>query len=133
MSPVTNLSHQEATQHTLFATKANKPDRIASDANGLLCVPVVTSIALLIIGALGFAGVLSGTALCGTIIGISVANIFCSGGCLTPLMIVTIVLASLGLTGALPFASVGLGTLITMAVPVGCGILCLTCAALARN
>lgn len=87
----------------------------------LAAVTFITTLALLVMGIIGWAGVSShtyGWALLGT----SVVLTGVSVGSCTPATLVTAVLAILGLTGVLPFTTVGLGVTITMGLALAAGI-----------
>ncbi len=105
-------------QDRSFETAQYEPSHLTAGGTDIPMISGVAaltlSLGLALIGGLGFAGTFSGPIFCWTVIGLSAAITVLSGGVLSPATIVTVVLGILGLTGTLPFATVGMATMITI-------------------
>lgn len=109
-------------ENPLFETKERPRGKLAgtvpkpSVISGMLAI--VCAVALLIIGAVGAVGLVKGSIIGWSILGTSAALTLFSAGIASPATLVTLILAILGLTGVLPFHSVGLGVAITMGIVI---------------
>lgn len=102
--------------HPRYATEENKSSFAAGIDIPAVCgmAAGILALGLALIGVLGWAGTFTGTTFCWTVIGVSAAITVLTAGVASPATIVTIVLGILGLTGTVPFATVGMATLITI-------------------
>jgi len=129
MSSLTDASdiRPNSRSDSRFEERENKPQRVAKGLDFAVIsfvVAIVLSIGLIGVGVAGGAGMFQGSTFGWTVLGTSVAITVLSFGAMSPATIVTIVLAILGLTGVLPFTSVGIGVAITMTLSLLGGCCC---------
>ena len=117
-SPVTNIG-------SIFSSKVNEPQRLAKDGeegNCCFCVSSTLGLALLIIGAVGAAGLMSGVSVGGCAVGLSIpmALASCCGGAANKgksqaseilnnviYAVVMTILGSLAIAGVIPPTTMG--------------------------